>query len=298
MAKKIIKKQAVKNSVKAAEIDKKGNRLNKPIEKIKPVKKPLIKKAGVKKGTKRGAYNKTKKVITEIEKTENDINTNTDTINEQIETPPTEIKTELVDSGEQKYNKFFAEYGAPVKLETETENVTPVNDAQNDAPKFENKDYDFTNTQNNSSAQSSTNANANNGNINTIRNNSAQLVNGFMLLALCDFIIPNVIVFIYKKVDARAAHIDVSKTKLDSDQRASLMESANAAAAYIFQVVNPLLVFFVGMAVMYASNIQGELSNVKLRKRKPVIDENLTSELTPDEIKEVQKMSKPKTRKK
>ena len=78
-------------------------------------------------------------------------------------------------------------------------------------------------------------------------------------------------------VDERASEIKSSDCKLDSDQKESLRESANAAAQYIFQHVNPLVIFFLGMGVMYGTNIQNQLKNIP--KIKKVIKRKKESEV-------------------
>lgn len=282
MAKKKIKKELVKKSIHLAET-KNGKKVNKPIIEI-PIKR------GVKKGIKRGAYKKTETVIKKPIVKNEPINVT----NNEIETPQI-IETEtpiLKDKSEDKYNSFFAEYGAPISINdsvTPPDNKTPL-----ETPVIENKEFNFESN----AASSNTTATINQSM--PIKHNAPQLVNGFMLLALCDFVVPNVIVMIFKMFDDRAAKINISDTKLDADQKASLMESANAAAAYLFQSVNPLFVFFVGMGIMYSSNIQSELSKIpktiKRRIRKP-LDEQVESQLSESDKKEIeQQFKKPKNK--
>ena len=215
------------------------------------------KKRGVKKGTKRNPYkprkNKTNAIIsnnittdsnnvnTDLHKTEGKIN---ESIDNTIQNTETEVKTEtkLIDKSEDKYKKFLSDYSENDNSETKTDSEV----------KTDNKSYDFTQT-NNSSQQV-------NPQLTGIQKNNSVLVNGYMLLALCDFVIPNGLIWIYKMIDERANEINASEVKLDSEQKESLKESANLAAQYIFQTVNPLVIFFVGMGVMYATNIQTKIS--------------------------------------
>jgi hypothetical protein len=259
MAKKI-KKELVKKSIQLAET-KNGKKINKPIiEKIK--------KRGVIKGTKRGSYKKHSEFKEslkpqKVEITNNnliDINELNNNDNIEIQTEENQIvKNEIENLGDDNYSKFLNEYGNPDLIEEKTFE--------------ENKTFDFTNNSNNTNTNSGNNINNNNPQLNTIKQNNSVLVNGYMLLALCDFIIPNVIIWIYGKIDERASQVKIANVKLDKDQKESLKESANACASYIFEQVNPMVIFFVGMFVMFATNIQSELSNIPKIKRikKPII---------------------------
>ena len=243
MAKKIAAKKApIKKQVK--------------VEKIEP-------KRGVKKGTKRGAYKKNKIIEndnnnfidTEI-KTESQQNEAPQT--SQIDNVPEQLGTNLIneapqtDISETRLNQFINDYAtfnpdeyqeAEAKTETTTETTTEA------------KEFDFTNS-----------AGQSNG-LNDFKQSSKMMVNGALLLAICDFIFPSLIKFIYKRIDSDAVNIDTSKTKLDAGQKESLMEAANFAAAYVFEKVNPMLVFFIGMGAMYSSNFTEELSKVKTTKK-------------------------------
>jgi hypothetical protein len=223
-----------------------------------------IKKRGVKVGTKRGSYKKKNlnaleqfEVKTDIKNKENEFNNSV--INEvetetQTETQP-EIKTEteVNNRGEDNYNKFFSEYGQP--LENEDDLIDTEVKTEN--KEHENKTFDFTNS---NTANSQTN-------FSETKKSSAMLVNGYMLLALCDIIVPNAILWLYGKVDERAKRVKASDTKLTEEQREALLASAHEVAQYIFQHVNPAVIFFVGMGVMYGGNIQTEISKYpKIKK--------------------------------
>lgn len=243
------KKNKIETELKQAETNENGEKINKLTPETKP------EKRGVKKGIKRGSYKKHKEFRDNliVEKP-----AETETITETITETTPETKTELIDnSGDDKYNKFLNEYGTPNETSETITETTPDNKTA-EAEKTQNPSYDFTN--NNGPTQ--------NNELNKLKQNNAHLVNGYMLLALCDFVVPNVILKIYSFIDVRASKIKVSNTKLDKDQKEALMESANICAQYIFQKVNPLVIFFVGMGVMYTTNIQSELEKIQQPKKK------------------------------
>jgi len=260
MVKKIKSKKKVKQSVKNAEVSK-----VKKVEKVEPVKESR----GVKKGTKRGKYkNKYNEFKNSVQETvtENNESINIDT-KEVVQ--ETEQKVNTDNSGNDKYSRFLKEYGSTENT-NEIIEEPPITEIKTET--VENKSYDFNNTQNSEPNvnQGSQNSKPNES-LSGIRANNAQLVNGYMLLALCDFVVPNGILWLYGKVDERAKKVNSSNTKLDKDQKESLKESAHLAAQYIFEKVNPLLIFFIGMGAMYATNIQHEISKIpkEVKVRKP-----------------------------
>lgn len=248
------KKNKIETELKQAETNQNGEKINVVESEIKK------ESRGVKKGIKRGAYKKHKNFRDSLiveQPNETITETITETTPTETETIPETTPETINNIGDEKYNKFLAEYGTPNET-TETITETPKDTKTEEAEKTQNPSYDFTNN------------NINNGSndLGKLRQNNAMLVNGYMLLALCDFVIPNVILKIYSFIDVRASKIKVSNTKLDKDQKEALMESANICAQYIFQKVNPLVIFFVGMSVMYTTNIQSELEKIPNVKKK------------------------------
>lgn len=205
---------------------------------------------GVKPGIKRGSYKKRTYETKEVVPQTNEI-VAPETKNEADMHNSFQDSKITTKSGEDKYLNFLSEYGTPKEIKDE-----PIINNDEPAKPHENKSYDFTGHATNAPTQDA------NGNMEGIKKNNAMLVNGYMLLSLCDFIIPNGLLFVWKMVDERVAQIKVADVKLDKDQKAALKESADQVAMYIFQKVNPLVIFGVGMAVMYASNIQSALSEI------------------------------------
>lgn len=246
------KKINVKAVLKNAEV-KNGKKVNKPEPEI-------IKRRGVQKGAKRGSYKKHKDFLNANIETLNhehnnntSNNTNDDTnINDPQILPDQKIETN--NKGDENYAKFLSEYGAPTELIESIETDVQKNEVQT-----ENKEFDFTGANN---VPNNNQPNTQNNNLNDVKKPFAALVNGYMLLALCDFIFPGIILWAYKKYDKRAEKIKISNCKLDKDQKESLMEAANQVAQVIFQQMNPIIVLVVGMGVMYWTNISGELDRI------------------------------------
>ena len=194
----------------------------------------------VKKGQKRGPYKKKVETIEPVEVTEpvetaqNDIDIHTQKYEEFLKTSdfnPDEYKEEV--------------FSEPLKTE-EVKNET------------ENKEFDFTGQNNNTNSSV---------NLDGLKNNQKMMINGMLLLSICDMVFPSMLKFIYKYIDTDSQKIDINKVKLDSDQKSALKDVSDYAAAYIFEKVNPLLLFFIGMGGMYYSNFTGELSNVKIKTK-------------------------------
>lgn len=172
-----------------------------------------------------------------------------------------EIKP-IVTDGEDKYAAFKVEYGStPDEKKEDTEIKTETKQEEKNTEDIKNPDVDFTkiNSNNSGGAQPTTN----------IANKTASpiLVNGFMLLALCDIAIPSLIKWIYLKVDEDAKSVKIKDAKLDEDQREALKESADIAAKYIFEKLHPLAAFGVGLIIFYGQNFMMEVNEVKAKRK-------------------------------
>lgn len=249
-----IAKKPVKKAIKKEVV--------KPIKEVKKVietPQPEIKKRGVQKGVKRGSYKKNKIEQNEyidntiIESEKNEVS-ETPQINNTIEPMETDLN-EVKDVHKERLDFFLSQnstFNPDEYKEAETQ-PTEVKTEGNEAP----KEFDFTSNE------------AANG-LNDFKNQNKMMVNGVLLLSICDFIFPSLIKFIYKRIDSDAQYIDTSKVKLDNDQKESLKEAANFAAVYIFEKVNPIAIFFIGMGAMYSSNFMSVLSDKKeqIKERK------------------------------
>lgn len=88
------------------------------------------------------------------------------------------------------------------------------------------------------------------------------IINGYMLLAMCDFIFPLGLKFLYGFFDVRAKQVQINDIKLSPEQKEALMSSADAVAQYIFQKANPLVVFGICMSLFYGTNFMTALNSI------------------------------------
>jgi len=91
------------------------------------------------------------------------------------------------------------------------------------------------------------------------------MFNTTMLISMCDFIFPNLVKLYYKhlKKDKRVDKLKFSDLKLTDDQIESFGDSIECMSEYIFQFVNPLVMAGVGMLVMYDGNIKQALDKLE-----------------------------------
>lgn len=91
-----------------------------------------------------------------------------------------------------------------------------------------------------------------------------RMFNTTMLIAAMDFLFPKLLKLFYKYVkgDARIDQIDLSEVKLTDAQIESLGESAEAMAEYVFQYINPAVMFVIGIMMHYDSNITNLMNKV------------------------------------
>lgn len=100
----------------------------------------------------------------------------------------------------------------------------------------------------------------------TKNNDLKLLINGYMLLAMCDVVFPTLIRFIFGLFNPKVKKVKITDMKLEPEQREALMASADQVAAYIFEKANPLVIFVVCMGVFYGTNLQTALNNVRDEK--------------------------------
>lgn len=93
------------------------------------------------------------------------------------------------------------------------------------------------------------------------------LINGYMLLSLCDVVFPYGIKFIFGLFDPRAKKVNASDMKLEPEQRQALMNSADAVAQYVFEKANPMTVFVICLGLFYGSNFNDAMQRIKIDKK-------------------------------
>lgn len=112
-----------------------------------------------------------------------------------------------------------------------------------------------------------------------IRDANAQLMNGSMLIGLCDFFFPTAFKFVYSNImkNPHAKKVRHKDVVLNEDQVDSIEDVSDAAARIIFAKVNPLILFFLAQSVMYGTNFKLALedveANAKLEAKQPKKDE-------------------------
>ena len=135
-------------------------------------------------------------------------------------------------SGEEKLNEFFSEYN------DEGEVIENKKDGDTD------------------SSISPESSSPKNWNI-------SKMVNGYMLLTLMDVVFPSAIKFLFGMIDKRAKNIKVKDVALTKEQKEALNDAADQVAVYIFEKVNPLVIFVICSAVFYGQNFTMALDEIK-----------------------------------
>lgn len=218
---------------------------------------------GVKKGTKRGPYKKTlqnETIINKVDNVEianekphitnepvietiqnepvvkNEVSTNdfsngveqptsdTNNSNNEIKQQPERAEFQTT-SGEEKLNSFFNEY-------------QQINDDKNESPN--------TNEQQPSHDPK-----------------LKMIINGYMLLSICDVVFPYGIKFLFGLFNPKAKKVKASDLKLEPEQRAALLPAADQVAQYVFEKANPMTIFIICMGLFYGTNFSNALNEIK-----------------------------------
>lgn len=102
-----------------------------------------------------------------------------------------------------------------------------------------------------------------------IRDSNAMLINGGMLIAMCDFFFPGILKFIFSKFlkNKYASKVQHKDVALNPDQVKSIEKVSDHAAMVIFEKVNPMILFFIGMMAMYGMNFKMALDNIENKSK-------------------------------
>lgn len=202
------------------------------------MKKQLKENRGVKKGVKRGSYKKKPTEQPAEQTTEQPVEQPTEQPVEQ----PTEQPVERDFNINDQFNTFINENKTSEEFK-ESESIININNESE--------------------------ANFNTGNEN-FKSEFKNLVSGYMLLSLMDFVMPFAVIKIYSFVnkDFKKLNIKPNSLKLDSEQKEALKNSADEVAKYLFQKINPLTAFFIGASLFYGQNLfeQIELKKENLKQ--------------------------------
>ena len=218
---------------------------------------------GVKKGTKRGSYKKRIKDETIINKMDNVEITNVqtlqstndtiiepvqnepinkdeiNTIDKQVNDEPNVSKSNFVNTGNEQQNQRaeFQQTSAEEKLNSFFNEYQQINDEPND-----NK---------NEPQQSQHDPKL------------KMIINGYMLLSICDVVFPYGIKFLFGLFNPKAKKVKASDLKLEPEQRQALLPAADQVAQYVFEKANPMTIFIICMGLFYGTNFSNALNEIK-----------------------------------
>jgi hypothetical protein len=218
---------------------------------------------GVKKGTKRGTYKKrtNETIINKVDNVEitnvqtlqstNDtivepiqnepiIKDDINTIDKQVNDEPNVSQSNTIDTGdkqqsertefkqtsaEEKLNSFFNEY-QQINDEPNDNNISQPEQKQQD-PKLK------------------------------------MIINGYMLLSICDVVFPYGIKFLFGLFNPKAKKVKAKDIQLEPEQRQALLGAADQVAQYVFEKANPMTIFIICMGLFYGTNFSNALNEIK-----------------------------------
>lgn len=89
------------------------------------------------------------------------------------------------------------------------------------------------------------------------------MINGYMLLAFIDFIMPLAFIKIGGYLYPDIKKLKAKDIKLTQDQKDNLKEIADHMAQFVFQKMNPMTAFILMLGISYGGNIQDALAAKK-----------------------------------
>jgi hypothetical protein len=89
------------------------------------------------------------------------------------------------------------------------------------------------------------------------------IINGYMLLSICDIVFPYGIKFLFGLFNPKAKKVSASDLKLEPEQRAALLPAADQVAQYVFEKANPMTIFIICMGLFYGTNFSNALNEIK-----------------------------------
>jgi hypothetical protein len=96
------------------------------------------------------------------------------------------------------------------------------------------------------------------------------MINGYMLLAFIDFIMPLAFIKIGGYLYPDIKKLKAKDIKLTQDQKDNLKEIADHMAQFVFQKMNPMTAFILMLGISYGGNIQDALAAKKESEVKDV----------------------------
>lgn len=89
------------------------------------------------------------------------------------------------------------------------------------------------------------------------------IINGYMLLSICDIVFPYGIKFLFGLFNPKAKKVNAVDLKLEPEQRAALLPAADQVAQYVFEKANPMTIFIICMGLFYGTNFSNALNEIK-----------------------------------
>lgn len=89
------------------------------------------------------------------------------------------------------------------------------------------------------------------------------IINGYMLLSICDIVFPYGIKFLFGFFNPKAKKVNAADLKLEPEQRAALLPAADQVAQYVFEKANPMTIFIICMGLFYGTNFSNALNEIK-----------------------------------
>jgi len=218
---------------------------------------------GVKKGQKRGPYKKTlsnEKTIDKMDNVEitnvqelqstndtiveqiqnefivqNDVNT----VDKQVDVKPNVSQSNIIDSGDKQQSERteFQQTTAEEKLNSFFNEYQQINDEPNDnknEPEQRQQDPKL-----------------------------KMIINGYMLLSICDVVFPYGIKFLFGLFNPKAKKVKAKDIQLEPEQRQALLGAADQVAQYVFEKANPMTIFIICMGLFYGTNFSNALNEIK-----------------------------------
>jgi hypothetical protein len=89
------------------------------------------------------------------------------------------------------------------------------------------------------------------------------IINGYMLLSICDVVFPYGIKFLFGLFNPKAKKVKAKDIQLEPEQRQALLGAADQVAQYVFEKANPMTIFIICMGLFYGTNFSNALNEIK-----------------------------------
>lgn len=216
---------------------------------------------GVKKGTKRGTYKKrtNETIINKVDNVET-TNEKPHSTNEPVIEP---IQNEPVIEAQISTNDLSDSIKQPVSQSNnfDNENKQPSERAEFQQTTAEEKLNSFFNEY--QQVNDDPNDNKNEPEQRQQDPKLKMIINGYMLLSICDVVFPYGIKFLFGLFNPKAKKVKAKDIQLEPEQRQALLGAADQVAQYVFEKANPMTIFIICMGLFYGTNFSNALNEIK-----------------------------------